>query len=180
MGVVFICPISTGLGARVEQHQCQLSDFAVLSPSIHGSTYTPSLPLASHTTTVFQGSPCDSTTPSHLRQQLEDATPTYPSPPQSRSRKRTSMGAPLSTRYTVSHRTRPTFALPLLSRRPQIALSVYNLQSMSTIQRQFNGYVFNVTLCPLVTSSSFFSRCQCEQRNRIFGTTGKVRRVHRD
>ena len=36
----------------------------------------------------------------------------------------------------------------LLPRRPQIALSVYNFQSMLTTQRQFNGYVFNIVFYP--------------------------------
>ena len=68
---------------------------------------------------------------------------------------------------------------PLLCRWAQIALSVYNLQSMVTNQRHFSGYVFDMVLYPLVTSNSFFSRCRCELRNRISGATGEVRRVHR-
>ncbi|KIJ97136.1 hypothetical protein K443DRAFT_259359 [Laccaria amethystina LaAM-08-1] len=43
---------------------------------------------------------------------------------------------------------------------------------MLTFQGRFNGYV---VLYPLVTSSSFFSRCRCDLKNRVFGTTGRGR-----
>ena len=95
-------------------------------------------------TTVLRASARDSTTPSHPAQ----PTSTNSSAPYLHSRKRTCMGAPSSSRYTVSHRTRQTFAHSLLSQGPQINLSVHNLQSISPTQRQFNGYVFNVVLYP--------------------------------
>ena len=45
-------------------------------------------------------------------------------PPQSRSRKRTSTGAPSSSQHTASHRNRPTFAHPSLSTAPNCPFCV--------------------------------------------------------
>ena len=126
---------------------------------------------------VFHRSACDSTTPSHqLNQPQHTPLPLNRVP-------ETHPQVPPSIQDAVSYWTRPGFASPLLS-------SLYNadlpflrmrFKAVLTIWSQFSEYDFDVVLtAQQCTSSSFFSRCRCERRNRIFRTRRKVVRVHRD
>ena len=84
------------------------------------------------------------------------------------------MGAPSSSRYTVSHRIRPMF------HGPQISLSVHNLQSMSTTQPPFNGYVFNVVVYPPGHFKLILFQMLMRAEESNFRPHREVRRVDRD
>ena len=141
----------------------QTRTFEELHPPLAHSFQHPPTPIPLHQlrpritrtslTTVFYDSACNSNTPSRLAQQ----TSTHSSP---QSRKSTSCRIGLDP--LLSSLKRGRFGLSADTSRAVLSATATQVWSSA----------------PLVTSSSFFSRCRCKLRRRIFGTTGEVRQIH--